>query len=297
MNIIYLKFFLIFLVVIILLLINSKNNKHIDKYNKNNKHIDKYNKNVNVHLILYSNGEPFNSTKEKTIKSVQKYCSKNVIIHSYNLDIIKKKPWFKYIKDLPKYNKFWKRDGYYNCWKAFIIKDVLDKIQEGEIIYYVDCSKYYLEGFKENFDLLCDITQNLGFIAGSVGNECKNFSTSYNLKVWNKIYSNNKINNVFNLFKSHVLNSWFIFEKNEINHNFINEWVYWSCYKDDELKDPLVTYSHTVDQSIFNILVYKYNFYVFYDIFTLHYKNKDKNLVNKIINSSKNPYKYFIKLN
>ena len=61
----------------------------------------------------------------------------------------------------------------------------------------------------------------------------------------------------------HVLNSWFILIKNNINTNFLNEWNYWSVYKDNEFIYPLVTYHHTVDQYIFNILVYKYNFKVF----------------------------------
>jgi len=288
---IFFIFFLLILFLLIFFYLFRINKNNINK-NNNSNNIN----NINVHLVVYSNGEPYNSTKEKTIRSAQKYCSKNIIIHEYNLDIIKNKSWFKEIEQLPKYNKIGRRDGYYNCWKAYIIKEVLDKIEDGDILYYVDSSRYYLEGFTEKFDLLCNITKNLGIIAGSVGLDMLNIHYCNNLKVWNKVYSNNKINNFIYLFKKHVLNSWFILEKNELNKKFIDEWVYWSCYKDNELKDPLVTYQDSVDQSVFNILTYKYNFYIFYDIFTLHNNNKNKNLVNKIINNSNNPYKYFIKL-
>ena len=48
--------------------------------------------------------------------------------YDYNLKTIKKRPWFHYIKDLPSIHKKGRRDGYYNCWKAFIVKEVYDEI-------------------------------------------------------------------------------------------------------------------------------------------------------------------------
>ena len=71
---------------------------------------------------------------------------------------------------------------------------------------------------------------------------------------------------------------------------------YWSLYKDNEFINPLVTYHHTVDQSIFNILVYKYNFKVFYNELIGHNENKDRNIVLKTINNTSNPEQYFINL-
>ena len=39
---------------------------------------------MSVHLVLYSNNEPFDTTKRLTIQSIGKYTQKQVIIHDYN---------------------------------------------------------------------------------------------------------------------------------------------------------------------------------------------------------------------
>lgn len=251
---------------------------------------------MDINLILYSNNEPYNTTKKLTIDSVNHFTKNKIIIHDYNLEIIKSTPWFYKIENLPYINKKGKRDGYYNSWKAFITKEVYDKANEGDIIYYVDSSQYYRSGFTENIDKLCECAYKIGFIAGSVGNNVNNnsYSCCDNIDIWNIIIPNNN-NNVY-LKKMHVLNSWFILKKHTDNDLFINEWVYFSCYKDDTLKDPLVTYHHTGDQSIFNILVYKHNLSVFYDETIDHDTNKNKNIVLKILNDASDVSKFFIKL-
>lgn len=251
---------------------------------------------MSIHLVLYSNNEPYNTTKRITIESITKYTKKPIIIHDYNLESIKLLDWFQNIKDLPSIHKDGRRDGYYNCWKAFITKDVYDMMNNDDILYYVDSSQYFISGFTENIDKLCDIVNEKGFIAGSVSNDVTNntINCCNNLSIWNKIIQNNDNNNY--LEKMHVLNSWFILKKLEKNNQFINDWVYYSIYKDDELHEPLVTYHHTADQSIFNILVIKYNLFVFYHENIIHNDNKNKNLVLNIINNTNNANDYFIHL-
>ena len=76
-----------------------------------------------------------------------------------------------------------------------------------------------------------------GIIAGSVGCDVKN-NTSHccnNINIWNKIIHNSDYLN-----KRHVLNSWFILVKNDINTIFLNDWNYWSVYKDNEFINPLL---------------------------------------------------------
>lgn len=98
------------------------------------------------------------------------------------------------------------------------------------------------------------------------------------------------------LRKLHVLNSWFLFKKCDLNNSFINDWVYFTCYTDNEINYPLVTYHHTVDQSIFNILVVKYKKPVFYHKNIGHNENKNKNRVLNIINNATETSEYFIYL-
>jgi hypothetical protein len=165
-----------------------------------------------------------------------------------------------------------------------------------DILYYVDSSQYYKTGFTENIDKLCDIVNEKGFIGGSVGDDVKNnsYSCCNNIKIWDKIIPNSNNEKYLNEF--HVLNSWFILKKSPINTIFVEEWVKWCVYKDNELTDPLITYHHTGDQSIFNILVRKYNFKVFYSKNIGHNQNKNKNEVLKVINNAINTDEYFINL-
>ena len=112
---------------------------------------------MSVHLVLFSNNEPFDTTKRLTIESVHKYTNKDVIIHDYNLEKIKQSDWFHLIKDLPSINKPGRRDGYYCAYKAFCPYEVYSSMKENDILYYVDSSQYYRTGFTENIDKLCDI--------------------------------------------------------------------------------------------------------------------------------------------
>jgi hypothetical protein len=249
-----------------------------------------------IHIILYSNNEPYTTTKQLTIKSIPFFTSKKYRIHDYNLEKIKQKPWFTYIEKLPLINNRGRRDGYYNAWKAFITKDVYDEMEDNDILYYVDSSQFFKQGFTQNIDKLCDIVNEKLSIAGSVGYDIKNNSVSCcdKLLVWNVILPNK--NNTIHIHKLHVLNSWFLFKKCKENNGFINDWAYFSCYTDNTIKFPLVTYHHTADQSIFNILVIKYNLPVFFSRNVKHDENKNKNLVLQKINTGKNN-NYFIYLN
>ena len=251
---------------------------------------------MSIHLVLYSNNEPFDTTKKNTIESINKYTQKKIIIHDYNLEKIKQKNWFQYIKDLPLIHKPGRRDGYYNCWKAFITKDVYDEMKEGDILYYVDSSQYFRTGFTENIDKLCDIANEKLCIAGSIGYDvCNNTVECCNdLMIWNKMIPDK--DNTEYLSKPHVLNSWFLFKKCDSNNCFINDWVYFSCYTDKDAVYPLVTYHHTGDQSIFNILVIKHKLPVFYHKNIDHHHNKNKNIALHIINNSTNVTDYFIYL-
>lgn len=248
---------------------------------------------MSIHLILYSNNEPFDTTKKLTIESINSYTNKQVIIHDYNLENIKQKKWFQHIQELPSMYRDGRRDGYYNSWKAFITKDVYDEMTENDILYYVDSSQYFISGFTENIDKLCDIVNEKLCIAGSVGDNVQNnsYGCCDNIMVWNKIITDKDNTNY--LSKPHVLNSWFLFKKCETNNKFINDWVYFVCYTDKEINYPLVTYHHTADQSIFNILVIKYNLPVFYHKQIKHDDNKNKNVVLKSINNATDTTEYF----
>lgn len=253
-----------------------------------------------VHLVLYANGEPFTTTKQLIIDTIRSFTTRDVVIHDYNLDRIKESKWYLQLEDLLTYKRVGRRDGYYNAWKPCIIHDVYNSMGDDDILYYVDCSQYYCIGFTESIDRLCNVVEQKGIIAGSVATDVKNYSidSCNNIDVWHTIIPN--ITNMYNILHSmHVLNSWFIMKKTSINSEFINEWVYYIFYKKtSKYSDPFITYHHTVDQSIFNILVLKYNLPVFFDKLTKHDTNKDKNHVLRVLNNAPEEAidSYFIKL-
>ena len=250
-----------------------------------------------IHFVIYSDGEPYNSTKKKLIKTIHKFTNRNVIIHDYDLDRMKKSCWYDKIKELPQVTGgVGRRDGYYCVYKAFIVNEVYENMNDGDILYHVDASRHFRTGFTENVDKLCDIVLKEGIIAGHVGKDVKNnsYGCCDNLDIWNKIIPNNDNSKL--LDKMHLCSSWIILTKNNKNTEFMKEYLYWDMYTDNKLTRPLLTYHHTGDQSIFNILAYKYKFKVFYHEQIDHDANKDRNVVLKIINNSSYPEQYFIKL-
>ena len=104
-----------------------------------------------------------------------------------------------------------------------------------------------------------------------------------NEKIWQVIFDYKIDNFEKYLNKKHVVNTWFILKKcNELT-NFINEWCDFNIYK---LNDkPLIIYHHTVDQSIFNILVNKYKFKTFYHPSIKNEKNKNFHYIMHFINN------------
>jgi hypothetical protein len=210
--------------------------------------------------------------------SIHDFTTKNVIIHDYNLDIIKTRDWFKKIESLPDIHKPGRRDGYYCAYKAFITHEVYQLMNDDDILYYVDSSQYFKEGFTQSIDRLCDIAVQKGCIAGSIGLDLLNNTRNCcdNTEVWDLILSKRYLD------EPHVLSAWYIFTKNETNTMFMNDWVKWVVYKGTE--GPLVTYHHTGDQALFNILVIKYNLPVFVHPDIKHDANKDKNRVLQISN-------------
>jgi hypothetical protein len=227
---------------------------------------------ANVHIVMYSNGEPFDTTKKLTLDTVKSCSNKNVIIHDFNLERIKTRPWFEKIKDLPLIQKIGYRDGYYCAYKAFCTWDVYQTMGDDDVVFYLDSSQYYRDGFTENIDRLCDIACDKGFVAGSIGDDYTNacYDLCGKLNVWKKILPECD-ETILN--KRHILSSWFILKKNDINTRFMDEWIEWCMYTDEDFPEPLITQHYTGDQSIFNMLVHKYKFQVFYYRHRYHCNN------------------------
>jgi len=247
-----------------------------------------------IHIVMFSHGEPFDTVKKLMLESVHKYTKHPIVIHDYTLEKIQQCSWFEQIKDLPAIHKIGRRDGFYCAYKIFCPWEVYLDMDESDVLFYLDSSQYYRDGFTENIDKLCQIALNKGFIAGSIGNNIKHndFFLCHKINVWKKVYPECSPDI---LKKPHILASWFLLTKNTINTQFMKDWVKWSMYTDNEFKEPLITEHLTGDQSIFNMLVYKYNLLVFYDKTRGHVSNKDKNGVLRVVNNSVDTDTLFIR--
>lgn len=244
---------------------------------------------------MCANGEPFETVKDLMLRSLPAHTQRELIIHNYNLEKMKSQPWFEKIKDLPNIpDIYWRRDGYYNAYKMFCVMDAYESMnEETDVLVYMDSSKYYSDGFTESVDKLCDVAFERGIVAGSTGDDVKNggptncgklrYILCDNLSVWRKVWPDCNESVVTG---RHILNAWFAMRKSEVNTQFMKDWIYWSLYTDSEFKIPLITQHISVDQSIFNILVRKYGFSVFYHKDRYHCLNKDKNGVLKVINET-----------
>ncbi len=123
-----------------------------------------------IHIVLFAYGEPFESVKEKMINTVCNFSKNKIKIHDYTLEKIKTREWFKQIEVLPNIHKPGRRDGYYCAYKIFCVNEVYEKLEKNDVLFYLDSSQYYKDGFTESIDRLCSIALEKGIIAGSIGN-------------------------------------------------------------------------------------------------------------------------------
>jgi nucleoside phosphorylase len=243
-----------------------------------------------AHGVHRSNGYVFGETQKMLVDSIQSKTNYEVVFHTHNLETMKVQPWFYKVKNYPKTftDEWWKRDGYLCAYKVYLTKQVLDIADEGDLVYYTDSSAYHRDPFTENLDRFFSYVEHNGHVCGAVATDCRHnsFGCCDNTQIWNLVYPNINIDFESTLEKMHIVASWFCFQKNKESIAFVDEWAKWFEYEFDGL--PLARYHHTVDQSIFNMLVYKYGFKVFFDERNAHEDNKNHNAVHKTLNMEEN---------
>ncbi len=187
------------------------------------------------------------------VKSVKKFGIKRTIIFS--------------IRDLKKnyfYNKhyttFQQKTGFgYWLWKPFFVKTALDKINFGDILFYVDAASLIIDNPKPLIDIAQ--TNESGIVAFDAwplrNSQWTKRDAFINLNCDEDTYWSAK----------HVIATLFLIRKTDFTVNFINEWLA-ACENLQSLsdhpnisgKDNLPDFvSHRMDQSLLSILIRKYN--------------------------------------
>ena len=246
-----------------------------------------------IHHITFATGTsrvtglPYSTTQKMLVDSIQSQTKRKVISHEHDLDSFKKQPWFYKIKHYPQIDMGgvdWAREGYFCAYKILFAHTLINYINDGDYIYYTDSSAYHLEPFTENLDTFFDYVDYNGHICGSFGNDFRNgsFGCADKEYIWKIVCPQATESWGYTLRHPHVLASWYCLQKNSTTVQFMNDWLHYAI---DTLHDgrPLITHHHTVDQSIFNMLVYKYGLKCFYNN-TPHDFNKNHNNVHRFLN-------------
>jgi len=249
-----------------------------------------------IHLLTYatwSNMEGWDHriTQDYLVNSIESKTKKEVIFHTYNLSSIKHKSWFKYIQDFPniplsKENKWWNRSGYWCTWKAFLCQEVFEIMGENDLLYYIDSSQYFRNGFNENLDKLFDYVLQNESIFGSAGNDWNHYkhNSLNNIDVWKKIWPESIRLMPKLLTTQHLLVSYLILKKDSITKYILDQWV--NIIKNVKLNGkPIFSFHHTPEQGILNILIYQHNLKVFFSNLS-HANTKNPNLIHYFMNNS-----------
>jgi len=153
------------------------------------------------------------------------------------------------------------RGGGYWLWKPYIINETLKKINDDDIIFYMD-SKYYF--IKEFTNLYVDYMKNNDLLVW----KNKPNERIWYMKNWCKmdvIYKYNMFNKVFN---EHVEDCWagaLLVKKSNNSIQYIQEWLDMCCIYENitdspsKIKNCDMFYEHRHDQSLLSIIVHKYN--------------------------------------
>lgn len=156
--------------------------------------------------------------------------------------------------------------GGYWLWKPYIINETLMKLEENDILFYLDSNYYFTEDFTDlysHFMLKNDI-----LVWKNKPNEPVWF-----MKNWCKMDVILKYNMYEKVFVENVEDCWagaLVLKKNENTIGFIKEWLTMCCIYENitnspsQNEDDLVFYEHRHDQSLLSILLHKYNINIQY---------------------------------
>jgi hypothetical protein len=153
------------------------------------------------------------------------------------------------------------RGGGYWLWKPYIINETLKKINENDLIFYLD-SKYY---FIEEFDNLYSehMEKNDILVWKNKPNE-----PVWYMKNWCKMDVIIKYNMFGKVFDENVEDCWggaLIVKKNENTVKYMKEWLDMCCIYEDITDSSSTTtnsdlfHEHRHDQSLLSIILHKYD--------------------------------------
>lgn len=244
---------------------------------------------MKINLVSYAHGEPYETTQKLLNDSIKDHTSHEVILHQYSQEVIQECEWYQYIKDFPNRTIYRKHDDYFCAWKQFCVLDVLRKADEGDLVYYVDGSRYAITGFTENLDKFFEYADNVGGIFASVTDDIRNRddNTGTNYEFWKLLGMEDKYDSL--LGQRHPLTAWYILKADERTIKIFEEMCELLKMITPDGRS-LVEFHHTQEQTVHCATMIKYDIPAFYAPGYTHNEMKDRNLVVKIINENTREY-------
>ena len=154
-----------------------------------------------------------------------------------------------------------KRGGGYWLWKPYIINETLKKINDNDIIFYIDSKYYFIEHFT---NLYVDYMKDNDLLVW----KNKPNEPIWYIKNWCKIDVIHKYNMIDKVFNENAEDCWagaLIIKKTENTIQYIQEWLDMCCIYEDitdtesRIENSNLFNEHRHDQSLLSIVLHKYN--------------------------------------
>ena len=153
------------------------------------------------------------------------------------------------------------RGGGYWLWKPYIINETLKKINENDIVFYLDSKYYFMEDFTE---LYLNYMENNDLLVW----KNKPNNPIWHMKNWCKIDVILKYDMSKKIFDENAEECWggaLVIKKNEHTIKYMKEWLDMCCIYEDitdapsKVENSGLFCEHRHDQTLLSIILYKYN--------------------------------------
>jgi len=153
------------------------------------------------------------------------------------------------------------RGGGYWLWKPYIITKTLEKINEGDVIFYLDSKYYFIEEFTQ---LYSDYIVNNDLLVW----KNKPNEPIWFMKNWCKMDVLQKYNMIDKVFYENAVDCWggaLVVKKTADSVQYMDEWLKMCCIYEDitdspsQLENSPIFREHRHDQSLLSIVLHKHN--------------------------------------
>lgn len=206
---------------------------------------------MKIYLVTFAQGHIFENSQDNLDKSIK---IANIDYHiKWNFNKLKETKFYEENKTLLSNSLGF---GYWS-WKPYIILDQLEKINDDDILIYMDASRYETDGFKNS------CIEVVNFMKDKKLNIIPGFETNYKnymmikescLDFFN--LNNDNFKNINNIFTSPMF-----LIKNNFTLKFIKEWLDGCLVEDNVSYKDLSNIGgrvHIYDQAVLNCLLYKF---------------------------------------